>query len=66
MGDLLTERGETDLENEGNHYFMKHTESTEEDLSVLIVDATLEFTSACFRIHLRPTELPRRTYYYCP
>ena len=31
MGDLLTERGETDLENEENHYFMKHSGSTEKN-----------------------------------
>lgn len=29
MGDLLTERGETDLESEGNHYVMKHAGGTE-------------------------------------
>lgn len=65
IGDLLTERGDTDLENEGNHYFMKHTESREENLSVLTVDVILEFTSACFRTYIRPIELQRRTYYYC-
>ena len=56
MGDLLTERGETDLENEGNHYFMEHAGGTEKN-SVLIGDVTLECTSACFRIHHRHTKL---------
>ena len=59
IGDLLTERGETDLDIKNKLLFiMSHIENTvEQILSVLIITVILQFASACFRMTSNPLSL---------